>query len=281
VLRGQVNVEQLSFTSNFDLTNFASQFGDDITPPSSGGFSDNLRLQISIQTPSGLNLSSRQLSLAGSANLQVRGTATEPVLLGRINVTDGDLIFYGNRYVVQSGTIDFRNPSRTEPVLNISANTTIQQYDIQMHLWGPADKLNTNYSSDPALPPSDIINLIAFGKTAEASAANPTPGALGAQSAIASQVSSQITNRISEVAGISQLSVDPELGSNQQGGQGTQITIQQRVTGKVFVTFSTDVTGTQQEVIQVEYQLNPRASVKALRDQNGGFSFETNFKKEW
>jgi translocation and assembly module TamB len=281
MLRGQVSVEQLSFTSSFDLVNFASQFGDDITIPSTGGFTDNLRLQISVQTPSGLNLSSRQLSLAGSADLQVRGTASQPVMLGRINVSNGDLIFYGNRYVVQAGTIDFRNPSRTEPVLNISANTTIQQYDIQMHLWGPADKLNTNYTSDPSLPPSDIINLIAFGKTAEASAANPTPGTLGAQSAIASQVSSQITNRISEVAGISQLSIDPELGSNQQGGQGTQITIQQRVTGKIFVTFSADVTGTQQEVIQVEYQLNPKASIKALRDQNGGFSFETNFKKEW
>jgi translocation and assembly module TamB len=281
VLRGQVSVEQLSFTSNFDMVNFASQFGDEITTPTTGGFSDNLRLQISVQTPSGLNLSSRQLSLAGSADLQVRGTASQPVMLGRINVTDGDLIFYGNRYVVQGGTIDFRNPSRTEPVINISANTTIQQYDIQMHLWGPADKLNTNYTSDPSLPPSDIINLIAFGKTSEASAANPTSNTLGAQSAIASQVSSQITNRISEVAGISQLSVDPELGSNQQSGQGTQITIQQRVTGKIFVTFSADVTGTQQEVIQVEYQLNPKASLKALRDQNGGFSFETNFKKEW
>jgi translocation and assembly module TamB len=57
------------------------------------------------------------------------------------------------------------------------------------------------------------------------------------------------------------------------------ITIQQRVTGKIFVTFSTDVTATQQEVIQVEYQLNPNTSLKALRDQNGGFSFETSFKK--
>jgi len=50
-----------------------------------------------------------------------------------------------------------------------SASTTIQQYDIQMHFWGPADHLHTNYSSDPALPPSDVINLIAFGKTSEAS----------------------------------------------------------------------------------------------------------------
>src|SRR5205823_4237372 len=156
-----------------------------------------------------------------------------------------------------------------------------QQYDLQMHIWGPADHLATNYSSDPSLPPSDIINLIAFGKTAEATAANPSPsGMLGAQSLVASQVSSQVTSRISKLAGISQLSVDPSLGGGQQS-PGARITVQQRVTGKVFVTFSTDITATQQEVIQVEYRMNRRTSVKAVRDQNGGFSLQTNFRKDW
>ena len=170
-----------------------------------------------IQTPGGINLTSRTLSLAGTANLHMRGTAAQPVLLGRLNLSGGDLIFSGNRYKLQGGTIDFTNRSRTEPVLDMAVNTTIDQYNIQMHFWGPADHMHTNYASDPALPPSDIINLIAFGKTSEAAAANPTPpGALGAQSLIASQVSNQITNRVEKLAGISQLSIDPVLGSSQQ-----------------------------------------------------------------
>jgi translocation and assembly module TamB len=131
------------------------------------------------------------------------------------------------------------------------------------------------------LPSSDIINLIAFGKTSEAAAANPTPpGTLGAQSLIASQVSSQVTGRIEKLAGISQLSVDPVLGSSQQS-PGARIAVRQRVTGKIFVTFATDVTATQQQVIQVEYQVNRKTSLKAVRDQNGGFSLQTSFRKEW
>ena len=141
--------------------------------------------------------------------------------------------------------------------------------------------MHTNYASDPALPPSDIINLIAFGKTSEAAAANPTPpGALGAQSLIASQVSNQITNRVEKLAGISQLSIDPVLGSSQQS-PGARVAIQQRVTSKIFVTFSTDVTSTQREIIKFEYQANRRASFNAVRDQNGGFSFETTFRRQW
>jgi translocation and assembly module TamB len=211
----------------------------------------------------------------------VRGTAAQPVMIGRINLSDGELIFSGNRYLVQGGTIDFRNPARTQPVVDLSVNTTIQQYDIQMHFWGPVDHLRTNYSSDPSLPPSDVINLIAFGKTSEASAANPTPpGSLGAQSLVASQVSSQVTNRIEKLAGISQLSVDPVLGSGQQS-PGARIAVQQHVTSKLFVTFATDVTATQQQTVKLEYQINRRTSVNAVREQNGGFSFETSFRKEW
>ena len=281
LLSGQVGVDQLSFTSDFDISDLMSQFGGADTPPPAQGFSQNLSLDIGIETPGGLNLTSRTLSLAGSANLHVRGTAAQPVLLGRLNLSGGDLIFSGNRYKLQGGTIDFTNRSRTQPVVDMAVNTTIDQYDIQMHFWGPADHLHTNYASDPSLPPSDIINLIAFGKTSEAAAANPTPpGALGAQSLIASQVSSQITNRVEKLAGISQLSIDPVLGSTQQS-PGARVAIQQRVTSKIFVTFATDVTSTDREVIKLEYQVNRRTSFNAVRDQNGGFSFETTFRKRW
>src|SRR2546421_2968897 len=45
---------------------------------------------------------------------------------------------------------------------------------------GPVDHLVTTYTSDPALPPVDIINLLDFGKTTEAAAATPSaPGTLG------------------------------------------------------------------------------------------------------
>jgi len=81
LLTGQVGIEQLSFTSDFDLSEFMSQFEGDETPPPVQGFSQALNLDVGLQTPGGLNLTSRTLSLAGSANLHVRGTAAQPVLL--------------------------------------------------------------------------------------------------------------------------------------------------------------------------------------------------------
>jgi len=185
--------------------------------------------------------------------------------------------------VLNGGTIEFVNPSETQPVVNLALNTTIQQYNISMRFNGPIDQLRTNYSSDPSLPAADIINLLAFGSTTEANANAPaTPATQAAQSLVASQVSSQVTSRISKVAGISQLSINPVLaGGTSQGPPGANITIQQRVTGNLFVTFSSNVASTQNETIQGQYQISPRVAVSATRDQNGGVAFDTLIKKTW
>ncbi len=281
LLRGQIHLDRLSFTPDFDVSTFAQQFSNEVSSPPSAGFANNVQLQVVLQTGAGLNLVSRTLSLQGGANLRVQGTLADPVVLGRADVTGGDVIFLANRYVIQGGSIAFVNPTRTEPVVNITATTTIDQYNINLRLEGPSDRLRTTYSSDPALPPVDIINLLAFGKTTEAQAANANAGgSLGPESVLASGISSQIAGRIQRLAGISQLSIDPVLGPN-QGTQGARITVQQRVTSNLFVTFSSDVTSTQQQTIQLQYQLNPRWSISTDRDQNGGFGFDVRVHKSF
>lgn len=280
VLGGSVNLADLSFTPAFDLSNITEQFSSGVTAPTQPGFAQNLALNLAVNSSSNVNLQSRTLSVGGSANLQIRGTAEDPVVLGRISLNNGDLIFNGNRYVLTGGTVQFINPSMTEPVVNLSMSTTIQEYKINLRFNGPVDQLSTQYSSNPALPPADIINLLAFGQTTEASAQNTTPASQQAESLVASQVSSQVTSRISKAAGISQLSISPVLGGGSTSA-GAQLTIQQRVTGNLFITFSTNVATTQGQIIQGQYQVTPRVAVSATRDPNGGFAFDTLIRKSW
>jgi translocation and assembly module TamB len=282
VLGGAVHLADLSFTPAFDLSSFVGQFGGGVATPPSRGFSQNIQLNVAVDSTSSVNLTSRTLSLGGTANLQLRGTAADPVVLGRVNLNNGDIILNGNRFVLNGGTIQFVNPSETQPVVNVSMTTSIQQYSIDLRFQGPVDKMRTQYSSDPALPEADIINLLAFGQTTEASNAAATPANQAAESLVASQVSSELTSRVSKIAGISQLSINPVLaGSSSAGPPGANITIQQRVTGNLFVTFSTNVASTQSQTIQGQYQVSPRVAFSATRDPNGGFGFDTLIKKSW
>lgn len=270
LLSGSVRIDQLSFTPDFDLNAFLGQFSGDTVAPPAQGMAQNVQLAVNVESTNGLNLVSKTMSLQGTANLQVRGTAAEPVILGRVNLNGGDLLFNKDRYVLQGGTIDFTNPTETQPVVNVTANTTIQQYNIHLRFSGPTDHLQTSYSSDPALPPADIINLLFRGQTQEDAAANPQSG----QQAVASGVTGYALNsQVRKIPGISALSIDPVLGG---GGQnpGARVTIQQRVTGNLFVTFSTDVTSTQRQAIELQYKVSPRVGVTGTRDQNGGFGMQ-------
>jgi translocation and assembly module TamB len=279
VLNGRVTIEGLSFTPDFDLANFIGQLSSS-TPSIPSKWEENTRLDIAVASSELLALSSSKLSLQGSADLRVTGTLAQPVVLGRTILSGGELFFMGNRYQVQSGTVVFANPVRTEPTVNLFVTTTVQQYDITLNFVGPLDRLRTNYTADPALPPVDIIHLLAFGKTSEQAAATASPASLGAESAIANGLTSQVSGRLEKLAGISQLQIDPSLGGN-NSNPGARLAIQQRLTSTILFTFATDLTDTQNEVVQVKYQTRGRLSLSLTRDEYGSFAIEAKIRKKF
>jgi len=275
LLQGRVLIDSLSFTSGFDLSSFMSQFTGTSAPPTGQSMADNLKLQIAVQSTSQLSAGTAQLGIEGSANLRIIGTASDPVVIGRADLTSGDMFFAKNQYHLERGLITFANPNQTEPVLNMLITTTINQYNLSITIRGPIEKLQTSYVSDPPLPPIDIINLIARGQTTTEGA----PTSFGASEVLAAGLG-QVGNQVTKLTGIAGLQIDPLIGGD-NANPSARVGIQKRVTKNFIFTFSTDVTQPQSEIVQGEYQLTKRWSVSVVRDQSGGFSmdgrFHTNF----
>ncbi len=267
-LNGKVLIDSLSFTPDFDLSSFASQFGNSGTI-SQPGFADTVKLGIAVQSQQTLNATSSQVSINGQVALQVGGTAADPVITGRTNLNSGEVFFRNVRYQLQRGVITFDDPNETRPVLNISVATTIEQYNLTLTMRGPLDKLTTSYVSDPPLATADIINLVARGKTTQESAASTQ----STDSMIASQAASELSSSVQKLAGLSSLQIDPTLGGNGQNPSAL-IAIQQRVTKNLLFTFSTDVSQPGSEMVQGNYQINKKWSVSVERDQLGGVSVD-------
>ena len=82
--------------------------------------------------------------------------------------------------------------------------------------------------------------------------------------------------QVQKLAGISSLQIDPLIGGNNRN-PSARLAIQQRVTKDFFFTFSTDVTSTQDQVVQGEYQISNRWSVSALRNENGNVAVDAKF----
>ncbi len=262
---GQVVVNHLSLTQSFDLASFSNVFGGASSP--SVGMAENINLNLAVSSSRTLEVSNNQLSVLGTADLHVQGTVADPVVIGRTNVTGGELFFNGKRFQIQNATIAFANSVHNAPVVSLSATTTVNQFNLTVNLVGPLDKLRTSYTSDPPLSEVDVINLLITGRTTEQASS------VSAQSVVASQVGGQVSNHLEKLTGISSLTIDPQIGGN-QGNAGSRLAIQQRVTKNLFFTFATDVTTTQGAVVQVEYQVTPKYSISAIRNQTGGYQIE-------
>ena len=280
LLSGNVTVQRLLMAEGFDIGSLAVSSKSPIAAPvTSNSFLRNLQFDIQANTSPDARVEWNNTSFEGEANLRVRGTWENPILLGRISLLNGELSFAGNRYHLSRGDIDFANPFRLDPELNIQATTTVEQYEVTLDISGPASRLSLNYRSDPPLPSSDIISLLALGQTTESSAyrgasSSQTPTS-GATSLLSEAISNQLGGRLEKLFGISRFRVDPFLAgtTNAQNG-AARVTIEERVGHHLTVTYVTNVAGAQEEVIQVEYQVRPDLSIVALRDYNGTFSLD-------
>src|SRR5262245_31249075 len=257
---------------------------------SSSAFLRNLQFDVEAVSTPDARMEWPSAELEAEANLRVRGTWDHPILLGHIHVLSGDLYFHGSRYRVARGDLNFANPFQLNPDINVEATTTIQQYEITLNFSGPANKLSLSYRSDPPLPSNDIITLLAVGQTStesEVRSGGTGAGAAGtgAGQLLSEAISSQLGGRLERLFGITRLRVDPGLagvgstGSEQNAA--ARITVEQQIARNLTITYVSNVSSTQQQVIQVEYNVNRNVSIIALRDYNGTFGIDVKIKKRF
>jgi len=292
VLSGKVVIERVTLTEGIGAASVLVASKGSISGPStSSPFLRNLQFDISALSAPDARMEWPGAQLEAEANLRVRGTWEHPILLGHIHILAGDMNFRGGRYRVTRGDMDFANPFRLDPVLNVEATTTIQQYEITLNFNGPASKLALSYRSDPPLPSNDIITLLALGQTSsEATIRGGGTGATqsassGASAILSEAVSSQVGGRLERLFGITRFRVDPglaEIGSaSSSQNAAARVTVEQDVTRNLTIIYVSNVGSTQQQVIQVEYNINRNVSIVALRDYNGTFGIDIVFKKHF
>jgi translocation and assembly module TamB len=267
-LNGRIVIDDLSFTPDFDVAKLSEQISSR-TAPQYAGFGDSVKLAVAVQSKNRLSANSSLASVEGNVNLQVIGTVASPVMVGRLDLTSGEFFYRSRRYEVERGIVVFDDPNQTRAALDISATTTVQQYNLTLTLRGYLDRLITSYASDPPLATADIINLIAVGKTTQGA----DSAGRGTDSILASQAAGQFSSKMQTLTGISGLQIDPLLGGSNRD-PSARIAIQQRVTKNFLFTFSTDVSQPGRETVEGKYQFNRRWSLGVARDPVGGIAVD-------
>ncbi len=281
-LTGNITVTRFAQIPSSDLQLLLSQASAPPGPPNPKSPLNNLHLEVRIQSTPQLTVETSLAKLSGDVDLRLRGTAARPVLLGRINIAEGDIKLAGTKYHLERGDITFVNPVRIDPVLDVEATTRVRDYDITIGLHGTLERLNATYRSDPPLSTDDIVSLLAFGKTQteQAFGGASSPGfAESASGALLSSALNQVvTNRVSRIFGGSTIRINPSLGGP-ENDPNARLSLQQQVSNNITLTYITNLARSAQEVIQFEYNINSDYSLQGIRDENGVVSFDLLIRK--
>ncbi len=286
LLSGEVTIVKLNVAPGFDFARYLESSKQPTNLPQANTLLNKVRLDLHVITTPELQMQSSLAKLSGEADLHLRGTLVRPVVLGRVDIMEGDVYFSGTKYRLERGEVTFTGPTGVKPTIDLQATTHVRDYDITLGVNGTPEKLNFTYRSEPPLPSADIVALLALGRTQSESAtlstSSQTAFSQEASNVILNQaLNATLNNRAQRLFGISRIKVDPQ-GLNTETTptrSAPAVTIEQQISNDFTLTYSTEVSQASQQVIQAEYNVTRNISIVGLRDQNGVVSFDIRLRQ--
>lgn len=289
LLSGTMSISRMTVSPNADAGRLLSAMAAPApSPANESSFLTGLQMDVRIVSAPNLQLSTAlSRDVETDIDLRLRGTPQRPVLLGTVSANQGDIKVFGTKYSINRGEIRFFNPAKLEPVLDVDLQTEARGITVGITISGTPGKLNINYRSDPPLQPRDIIALLTVGRAPSLStntAAMPPITDVSALQSGANTVLGQAmapqSGRLSKLFGITSVKIDPIVQGSATTPQ-SRLTIEQQVSANVTITYVTNLEETSEQIFRFEWALNPQYSLVAVRDDNGEFGIDIQYKRRF
>jgi len=165
-VNGSVVLDKASYTKKVDINKALADVLlsrklsiDSIAAP----WQEAILLGIDVRlAPRSIAIRNNVANITGNGELRVTGTLARPVAVGRINIDEGGTVELRDvEYRIARGSIDFQNPFRTDPYIDVSAEGRYQsEYDVTVTLNGTLDRLDATVTSDPPVDDLSLLSLL-------------------------------------------------------------------------------------------------------------------------
>ncbi len=290
VLTGTVTVIRVGFNPTTDVGGLLANTVKPVAAPSQPNeYLKGIQFDVRIESSQSLEIqTSLTRNVEAEANLRLRGTPDRPVIVGSIAINEGQIDFFGNRYSINRGEINFYNTATIDPIIDMALETSVRGITVDISFTGPLNKLNFSYRSDPPLQANDIIALLAVGRTplnanpVASSQTNTNENYLstGSNNLLQQAITAPADGRLQRFFGVSHIRLDPQLSDITSVPQA-RLSLEQQISKEVTLTYITNVTRTQEQIVRVEWDLTRQWSVVALRDENGEFGIDFQYRRRF
>lgn len=246
------------------------------------GIPDLINLDIDLKVKETVRLRNRLADLLVAGDLSIKGQFNNPELQGQLITVPGvsKFKFRGNDFILSEGVVYFSRQENIDPItLNLLANSTIGQYDIEMGITGSVEDISINLESNPYLTRDNIFSLLTLGVTSDFSknledSQRTNLTTIGIGTFLVDQLN--INEGLDSALGL-KLSVLPEFSessdspieeatkSEQSVKTATKLQITKKVNENINLKFSNtfDSENTRQS-INVDYSISDKLSIEGI-----------------
>lgn len=245
--------------------------GDAAPPP---GMVVNLALDVT--APNQIYVQGRGLDAEFQADLDIGGTAAEPLVTGTVSRVKGELALLGQTFELARATFTFVGDGTLEPALDIQARTTRGDLTAIVNVTGRPSSPQVKLESDPPAPEDEVLARLLF---------NRGVGQLSALEAVQlAQSAGQLTGVLGGGPGIldtvkRSLGVDRLEFRGSETGEGPGTVAAGRYVGQnVYVGVEQEL-GTGQSKATVQYDVNENIRLEGAvgSESRAGVQFEWDY----
>ncbi len=247
------------------------------------GWIGNTQINIGFHGKDSVMLQNNLAKMPLDVDVLLRGTVNQPQLVGRVEAKKGVVYFRKNDFHILHGAVDFVDPSRLNPTLDIQAETRVREYQIRLAVSGTAERSTLSFISDPPLSDVDILSLLALGKTGpELAGKESGVGMSEAASFATGQFQDVFERRARSLTGLDRFQVDPYVSKSSDTSVPRVTVGKEIMQNKLYVTVSSNVgASTPEQIYRVEYVLDKHFSLVGERNEIGNIGADVKFRFEF
>ncbi|WP_235889351.1 translocation/assembly module TamB domain-containing protein [Glacieibacterium frigidum] len=241
--------------------------------------SSQFRLDLRIRADNRIFVSGMGLEAEWRTDMRITGSATAPVVVGKLQIVRGTYSFAGRRFeLAQDGAVTFDGGAFTNPQLSLSASTTVDGVSATINIGGRAQRPEITFTSTPALAQDEVLSRLLFGGSITSLSPTQAIQLAAALNSLRGSGGGGLNplGKLRSASGIDRLRV---LGADKTAGRGTALAAGQYISNNIYVEVITDARGF--TATQLEIALSRTLSVLSSTSSFGGSNVELRYSKTY
>ena len=248
-----------------------------------------VRLDISAIADGTIRIRNNLADATAKGEFRIVGDSSHVIVLGSFDVVEGTVEFRGNKYEVKRATVDFQDPRKNNPRLDVRAETRKGSVTVIVSVTGTLEKYEVDMVSDPPLGKNDIVALLSLGVRTQALAGQEgAVGSAAAASIALGPYKGGVEETIRGVIGLDRFAIEPGFSST------TKTFEPKFIVGKSFgdrasVSMATSVGTSAESTATAEYKLKENIFLQgswqsATTTQEGDLGADLKFRyryRQW